>query len=170
MAMSPPPNSLLNTSDAFLHLQTQRAGKIMGEATATGHVGDIIVTGWGWGLSASAALASDKYERRSYTTLTIHKRIDRSTTGLMKAVVVNDEVTEAKLTLRRAGGQQEIYFTVKLGMGRVVSVSHQTDDEGLPQETVAIAFRKIDVEYQPQQATGFRSGSCIFNDEIELPK
>ena len=40
---------------------------------------------------------------------------------------------------------------------------------GFPQETVGIAFRKIDVEYQPQQATGLRSGSMNFSDEIELP-
>jgi hypothetical protein len=31
---------------------------------------------------------------------------------------------------------------------------------------MTIAFRKIDVEYQPQQATGFRSGATTFNDEI----
>jgi type VI secretion system secreted protein Hcp len=120
MPMSPPPKSLPNSSDAFLHLQTKRAGKVKGEATSAGHVDDIIVMGWGWGLSASTALATEKYERRSYTVLTIRKLIDRATTGLMAAVATNDEVKEAKLTLRRAGGQQETYFTVKLGMGRIV--------------------------------------------------
>ena len=87
----------------------------------------------------------------------------------MAALATNDEVKEAKLTLRRAGGQQEVYFTVKLGMGRIASVSHQTDSEGHPHETMTIAFRKIDVEYQPQQTTGLRSGATTFNDEIVLP-
>ena len=170
MAMSPPNSSLTRSADAYLHLQTKRAGKAKGEATAAGYVGDIIVTGWSWGISASSALAADKQDRRSYSVLTIHKLIDGATTGLMAAVATNDEVKEAKLTLRRAGGQQEVYFTIKLGLGRVVSVSHQTDSDGFPQETVGIAFRKIDVEYQPQQATGLRSGSMNFSDEIELPK
>ena len=169
MPMSPPTSSLPNSADAYLHLQTKRAGKVKGEATAASHVDDIVVTGWSWGMSASAALASEQYERRSYTVLTIHKLIDRATTGLMAALATNDEVKEAKLTLRRAGGQQEVYFTVKLGMGRIASVSHQTDGEGHPHETMTIAFRKIDVEYQPQQSTGLRSGATTFNDEIVLP-
>lgn len=169
MATSPSPKSLPNSADAYLHLQTKRAGKVKGEATAAGHLDDIVVTGWTWGLKASTALATEKYERRSYTVLTIHKLIDRSTTGLMAALATNDEVKEAKLMLRRAGGQQEIYFTIKLGLGRIVSVSHQTDTDGHPQEAVAIAFRKIDVEYQPQQASGMRGGTTSFVDEIELP-
>ncbi len=164
-----PPKPQTDSVDAYLHLQTKRAGKIKGESTAAGQTDDIVVTGWGWGLSASSAVATEKAERRSYTVLTVHKHIDRATTGLMAALATNDEVKEAKLTLRRAGGQQEVYFTVKLEKARVVSQSHETDAEGYPRETVGIAFRKIEVEYTPQQNTGLRSGSTNFNDEIELP-
>ncbi len=155
------------SSDSFLHLQTKRAGKIKGEATNPGQTDDIIVLGWRWGLDASSAVAAQN-ERRSYTALTIYKHIDRATTGLMSALIVNDEVKEATLTLRKAGGTQEVYFTVKLETGRVVSVHHETDSDGHPRETVSIVFTKIYVEYNPQQSSGLRSGSCTFNDEIKL--
>lgn len=156
-----------NSADSFLHLQTKRAGKIKGEATSAGHEDDIIVTGWHWGLTSHAALGGgNNKERRSYTALTIEKRIDRASTGLMSALVSNDEVKEAKLTLRRAGGKQEEYFTITVSDARVASLNHDTDADGYPREIISIVFTKIEAEYTPQLATGLRSGSTNFVDEI----
>lgn len=152
------------SADAYLNLQTKRAGKVMGESVVPDFMGDIIVTGWEWGLSASSALGA-QVERRSYTLLTIHKHIDRATTGLMSALATNDEVKEAKLCLRRAGASGA-YFTVKLSKARIVSLNHETDADGHPHETLAIAFAKIDVEYRQQQATGLAGASFNFADEI----
>lgn len=169
--MAQPPLMSLDDADsvdAFLHVQTKRAGKIKGESTVSGQIDDIIVKGWAWGLSASSALATEKSERRSYSVLTVHKLIDRATTGLMAALATNDEVKEAKLTLRRAGGAQEIYFTIKLEMARVVSQRHETGADGHPRESIAIAFRKIEVQYTPQASSGMRGGTTVFADEIEL--
>lgn len=150
--------------DAYLHLQTKRAGKVMGESVVPDFMGDIIVKGWEWGLSASSALGA-QVERRSYTLLTIRKHIDRATTGLMAALATNDEVKEAKLCLRRAGASGA-YMTIKLAKARVVSLKHETDASGHPHETIAIAFAKIDVEYRQQQATGLAGASFNFSDEI----
>lgn len=156
-----------NSSNSFLHLQTKRAGKIKGEAIQPEHVDDIIVMGWRWGLTSHAALGGgNTKERRSYTALTIEKRIDRASTGLMSALVSNDEIKEAKLTLRRAGGQQEEYFSVTVSDARVASLNHDTDAQGYPRETVSIVFTKIEAEYTPQLATGQRGGSTSFNDQI----
>lgn len=161
-------NSVANSAvDAFLHVQTKRAGKIKGEAANTGHVDDIVVSGWRWGLRAHSALgASGANERRSYTALTIFKQIDRATTGLMSALATNDEVKEAKLSLRRAGGSQEEFFIVTIKGARVESLEHGTDDSGLPQETLSLVFTKVEVEYRPQLATGLRGGATVFTDEI----
>ena len=154
-------------ADFYLHVQTKRAGKIKGEATSSGHTDDIIVSGWHWGLRANSALGSvGATERRSYTALTIQKQIDRATTGLMSALVSNDEVKEAKLCLRRAGGAQEDYFTVILKDARISSVEHTTDAVGHCSETVSIAFTKVEVEYRPQLASGLRGGATSFADEI----
>jgi len=158
-----------SAADVFLHIQTKRAGKIKGEASSPGHVDDIVVTAWQWGLSASSALGhTHATARRSYTALTVHKHIDLATTALMSALATNDEVKEAKLTMRRAGGEQEDFFIITLKGARVSAVQHATDDTGGTRETVALAFTEVEVEYRPQKASGARGGSTTFTDQ--LPK
>mgnify|MGYP003596714380 CR=1 FL=1 len=68
----------------------------------------------------------------------------------------------------RAGGAHETYFTIKLEMARVVSQRHETGAYGHPRESIAIAFRKIEVQYTPQASSGMRGGTTVFADEIEL--
>jgi len=154
-------------ADAFLHVQTKRAGKVKGEATEPGHADDIRVVGWQWSLTAGSALGSKQATgRRAYSALTVHKQIDSATTALMAALATNDEVKEAKLTLRRAGGEQEDFFIVKLEQARITSVQHSGEADGSTHETVTIAFTKVEVEYRPQKATGGRGGSHVFNDEL----
>ncbi|MBL8332920.1 MAG: type VI secretion system tube protein Hcp [Rubrivivax sp.] len=153
--------------DAFLSLTTKRAGKAKGEATAVGHAGDITVVGWRWGMNASSALGSTQATtRRSYSALTIVKRVDQATTAILSAAATNDEVKEAKLTLRRAGGSQVDFLTVTVSAGRIVSVEHESDPDGGTRETLGIAFTKVQVEYAPQQASGSRGGTAVFNDEL----
>lgn len=153
--------------DAFLHVQTARAGKVKGEAASEGHADDIELVGWHWGVSASSAIGStQKTTRRSYTAMTIVKRVDSATTALMSALATNDVVKEAKLTLRRAGGEQEDFFIVTLKDARIVSIEHEGDASGQARETVGIAFAKVEVEYRPQKASGQRGGALTFTDEI----
>jgi type VI secretion system secreted protein Hcp len=154
-------------SDVFLRVQTKRAGKVKGEATSPGHEEDIIVDRWQWGLTASSAIGNTQATaRRSYSALTIHKRIDSSTTALMSALATNDEVKEAKLTMRKAGGDQQDYFTITLKAARISGVTHSTGNDGETTETVAIVFTKVEVEYKPQKSTGIKGGSMTFTDEL----
>lgn len=156
-------------ADYFLHVQTRRAGKLKGEATAPGHEGDILLVAWGWGLTAGAAVGDvQATARRSYSALTVTKHIDSASTALMSALATNDEVKEAKLSLRKSGGEQHDYFTVTLQGARVTSVQHSADAHGITQEVVTLAFTDIEVQYLPQQASGQRSGATTFKDS--LPK
>jgi type VI secretion system secreted protein Hcp len=154
-------------ADVYLHVQTARAGKVKGEATGAGHADDIDVLSWSWGLTATSALGSKQATaRRSYSALTVTKRIDQASTALMSALATNDAVKEAKLTLRRAGGDQDDFFIITLKGARITSLQHQGEGDGETRETVTIAFTKIEVEYRLQKATGQRGGAAIFNDEI----
>lgn len=163
----PTPGVATSAADIFLHVQTRRAGKIKGEATAENHEDDIVVSGWQWSLAASSALGSTQATgRRSYSALTVFKRIDQATTGLMSALATNDAVKEARLTMRRAGGEQEAFFTVTLKEARITSLNHVAEPNGDTRETVTIAFTKVEVEYRPQKASGGRSGSQMFTDEL----
>lgn len=159
--------SELGSSDIFLRVQTRRAGKIKGESALKGHEEDILVNSWNWGLSASSAIGSNQATgRRSYTALTLNKSIDVATTALMSALAQNDLVKEARLSMRRAGGDQDDYFIVTLKDARIVGLSHSTDSSGQASETVQFTFTKVEVEYRPQSAAGGRGGSTVFSDEL----
>jgi type VI secretion system secreted protein Hcp len=154
-------------ADLFLHLQAKRAGKIKGEATAPGHVDDIVVKGWAWGLAASSAIGSTApTARRSYKALTLTKGVDRASTALMSALVANDEIKEAKVALRRAGGGQDEYYVIVLANGRIASLDQTVDAQGNAVETVSLVFNKIDVEYRQQQQVGSAGATSTFADEI----
>ena len=154
-------------TDTFLHVQTKRAGKVKGEASSLGHADDIIIAGWHWGLSAGSALGDTQATaRRSYTALTVHKRVDMASTALMSALATNDEVKEAKLTMRRAGGAQEDFFLITLKGARITSLQHDASADGDVRETITIAFTEVEVEYRPQRSSGGRGGSTMFTDSL----
>lgn len=153
--------------DVFLSVQTKRAGKLKGEARGTGHDDDIVVHGWRWGLSVSAAVGGTRAtSQRSYTALTVDKHVDSATTALMSALATNDEVKEAKLTMRRAGGDQEDFFLITLRDARIASLQHEAGADGETRETVSLSFTQVEVEYRLQQRTGGRGASTTFTDSL----
>ena len=58
------------------------------------------------------------------------KLIDSATTALMSALATNDEIKEAKLTMRKPGSEQMDYFLVTLKNARVSAIDHATDAQG----------------------------------------
>ena len=153
--------------DAFLSVQSKRAGKLKGEAIAADHQGQIAVTWWNWGVTASSALGSTQATaRRSYRNLTVGKYVDSSTTALLSVLASNDEIKEAKLMVSKAGGGQRDFFTITLNNARVTSVDLACDTTGKLMETVTFSFNKVNVEYEIQTETGNRGSGFTFQDEI----
>ena len=168
--MAPTPNPASDGSDIFLHVQTKRAGKIKGEASAPDHENDIVVASWAWGMSAGSAVGSGKATaRRTYKHLTVFKGIDSASTSLMSALATNDEVKEAKLTMRKAGDAQVDFFTIVLGGARVSAIDIEVDDQGTPVERVEFAFTKVEVDYRRQESSGQGGATSSFMDEL-LPQ
>lgn len=156
--------------DVFLSLQSKRAGKIKGESQATDHVDEIVVHGWNWGMATSSALGSSMATgRRSYKNLVVSKRIDASSTSLMSVLVTNDEVKEAKLTMRKAGAGQRDFFFIRLTNARITAVDLDCGDDGDVIERITFSFNKVEVEYERQLSNGQRGGSSSFMDEILPP-
>jgi len=168
--LQPAPAAPAAASDIFLRVQTKRAGKIKGEATAPDHENEIVLSAWNWGLSAGSAIGSGKATaRRSYKHLTVFKAIDAASTSLMSALATNDEVKEARLAMRKAGEEQIDFFTITLGGARVTAVDITVDDSGAALERVEIAFTKVEVEYRRQEGSGQSGASSSFMDEY-LPQ
>ena len=164
MPSAPSPSHAI---DVYLSVQSKRAGKIKGESQATGHVDEIEVRGWSWGVAASAALGSSQATgRRSYKHLTVLKHIDAASTALMSMLAHNDEIKEAKLSLRKAGEGQRDYFVVTLTNARLMSLDIDCDDSGLATERIALSFTKVQVDHETQRSDGQRGGGTSFQDDI----
>lgn len=156
-----------STSDIFLHLQAKRAGKIKGESVAPGHEDDIVLRSWRWGVNGSSAIGSVQATgRRSYTGLTVVKSLDTATTAMMSALATNDEIKEAKLTMRKAGEGQIDYFLITLKGARISQIEQSVDATGAALEMATILFTKVEVEYRPQKSSGSKGGAFVFQDEI----
>lgn len=155
------------SSDIFLKVQAKRAGRVKGEARASGHEEDIQVSSWRWGVQSASALGSSaNTARRSYSALTLVKAIDSASTALLSALATNDEIKEARLTMRKAGEGQVDFFVLTLKEARVTAVEHSADEHGGTQEVVTFAFRKVEVQYKRQQEGGGPGASSVFTDEI----
>lgn len=154
-------------ADVYLSVKTKRAGVIKGESNAADHKDAIVIHGWSWGVAASSAIGSTQATgRRSYKNLMVCKRVDCSTTALMSVLVTNDEVKEAKLSLRKAGEGQRDFFTITLTNARVTGVDLDCDEHGEAVERVTFAFNKVQVDYEIQQSSGQRGSGFSFQDEI----
>jgi len=166
----PSPAGSDGRADAFLHVQTKRAGKIKGEGSTQGHTDDIEVRTWHWGVAAGTAIGSGAVTaRRQYKHLVITKGLDTASTGLLSALARNDVVSEAKLMLRKAGGEALDYYRMTLSDARVVGIDLDFDTFGFPTETVTFAFAKIDIEYKRQEHSGMSGGSFSFTDAVFNP-
>ena len=154
-------------ADMFLYLKTKRAGVVKGESQTPDFLDQIVLRGWRWGVNASSAIGHTvATSRRSYSGLTVTKGIDLATTPLLSALATNDEVTEARLSMRRAGGEQDLFFTIALKGARVGAIDHEVGGDGQTTETVTLQFTKVEVEYRPQKTTGLRGVSMTFSDEL----
>lgn len=154
-------------ADMYLDLTLKRAGKAKGESVAVGHQDDIVVLGFSWGVGAAGdAVAALSTGRRSYRHLVVCKRLDTASTALMSAVATNDEVRSAKLSLRKAGGEQEDFFSLTLEKARIVAYDIDTDASGCPVEKVTLSFQKVAADYRLQSATGQLGASHSFTDDL----
>jgi type VI secretion system secreted protein Hcp len=166
--MAPPLNTSTHASaDAFLSMSGKRQGAIKGECKSTGHVDEITVVGWQWGVSAPTAVGSGQATgRRVYEALVITKHIDAASTKLMAALTTNEEIKSAKLSLRKAGLAADDFMTIELGQARVTGLHIDFTDDGSTREILKITYQKIEVNYHPQLTGGGKAGSMSFTDDI----
>ena len=165
--MNKPASIVASGSDIFLAVQAKRAGKIKGEVSVDGHIDDIDVRSVDWGVTSPTAVGSTQATgRRQYKHLVIVKGIDSASTGLLSALVSNDEIKEAKLTLRKAGGEALEYWLMTISQARIIGVDLHVDEQAQAMETVTFAYAKIEIEYKRQQGAGGGGASSSFSDEV----
>ncbi len=159
----------LPSADACLAVVGKKQGPLKGECELPGHENEIDVIAWHWGVTAPTAPGSTQATgRRVYDVLEIDKHVDTSSTKLINALATNEELRSVTLTLRKAGTDDEDFFTITLEKARIVSSNLQSSPSGGLYETVAFAYLKIQIDYHPQQRTGQRGAATSFSDELEV--
>lgn len=167
--MAPParPDGMIS-ADAYLAVVGKKQGPLKGECETPGHEDEIGVIAWQWGVTAPTAAGSTQATgRRVYDVLQVDKYVDSSSTKLINALAFNEELRSVTLNLRKAGADEEDFFTITLERGRVVSSEMRSSLSGGLYETVSFAYQKIQIDYHPQQKTGRRGAATSFSDELE---
>ena len=132
--------------DMFLKIQGVKQGMVNGESTEAKHVNEIEVFKWSWGLQAHSELSGLGPTRKaSLGELDITKRVDRASTALMSALISNEAIKEAVLTVRKSGEDPLEYFVITLNKARITGLHAQSEDHVLTERLTvgALAARHV---------------------------
>jgi len=152
--------------DMFLDL-----GPVKGESQDKVHAGKIDILAWSWGVSNSGPPRSGGgggSSKASFQDIAITKLIDLSSTELLKSVSLGTHFPEAKIIVRKAGGNSKLeYYSIT--MKDVMVTSYQTaGSEGGDQltESVTLAFASFEVTYHAVNAKGRPAGESTFDHTL----
>lgn len=153
--------------DCFIRLQGKIQGKFVGEAQDQEFSGAIDVESWHWTGSRPSGSALQKRGALSLSELVFRHRVDSASVNLLSALAAA-ESCKAELTMRRAGGEAQKFFMIRLENVLLTEVGLEFSESGkLPLESVALTFEKIEVEYVMQAATGAKGVSKVFTHELK---
>ncbi len=158
--------SLINT---YLKIEGSRQGPIKGDSSEPGHLDEIELLGWSWGMDASTAAYSTGAVNTTLRELVLRKRTDRATTALMSALRNNESLKKVTLTGRKVSGDAPLDFLkIVIEKARITSHHIGTPTDGAPEytEEFRIAFFKVSVQHTPQTKLGGGGGASTFETEV----
>lgn len=137
---------------------------ITGESEDKTHKDEIQVLSFSFGVSnaGSGAIGSGSGSGKgSVSDVSIMKYVDKATPALHKYCFSGKTVGDAKLTVRKAGGDAPVeYLVYKMSEVFVSSVQNSgSDGGGIATESVSLNFAKIEVTYTVQNADGTAGAS-----------
>jgi type VI secretion system secreted protein Hcp len=146
-------------SDYFLKIDG-----IDGESKDDKHRGEIQIESWSFGATQTGTMAmggGGGAGKVSVQDISITKSMDKASPKLFEALATGKHMKEAKLTLRKAGGDQHEYFTITLT--DVIITNYSTggsSGEDRPTESLSLNFAQIKMSYVEQDASG-RAGAAV---------
>ncbi len=145
---------------------------IDGESLDAQHKNEIDVLAWSWGLSQSGTFhtgGGGGSGKVSVQDLSFTHYTDLASTPLMLSCAKGEHVSEAVLTVRKAGGTTPIeYLVVTMKKVMVTSVSQGgSDGEHRLTENVTLNFGEVKVTYTAQTESGSKGSSKDFGWDVE---
>jgi type VI secretion system secreted protein Hcp len=143
--------------DAFLKIEG-----VTGESVVKGMEGQIDVLSWSWGASQSGTMhtaTGGGAGKADVQDLSFSHFVDKASPTLLQFCCSGKHFTKATLTLRKAGDTPLNYVVITLENVLISSVSMGGGDSAERlREDVKLNFSKFSYTYQPQDASGAKSG------------
>ena len=145
---------------------------IEGESQDTDHKNEIEVLAFNWKAfqeSTMHAGSGGGAGKATVEDLEFDHYVDRSSPNLMKYCLTGKHVQEAKLTVRKAGGNPLEYlkFTFSDVIITAIQPFGSNADEMRVKERVRLSFSKIKQEYAVQNALGGSGGAVTAGYDIK---
>ncbi len=143
-----------------------KIGDVKGEARDKAHVDEIDVLAWSWAMAQSGSMhmgGGGGAGKVNINDLSFTKFVDKASPNLMMACSSGKHYPEAKLTVRKAGGDSQVEYLV-ITLKEVLVSSLSTGGSGGEDrltENVSLNFAQVLVDYQPQKADGAKDGGPI---------
>jgi type VI secretion system secreted protein Hcp len=144
---------------------------IKGESADSKHKETIEIESFSWGASNPMTFAQGGGGgggKVSFQDLHFVSLVNKSSPMLLKAVATGQHIKKAILYVRKSGGKQEDYYTVKLE--DVACSSYQSGGSiggHTPTDQFSLNFAKITFEYKPQDSKGVLGGAVPFSYDLK---
>ena len=154
-------------TDYFLKLDG-----IPGESTDHKHKGEIDILSWSWGASQSGTMAyggGGGAGKVAFSDISFTAKMSKASVKLMLLCCSGEHIKNALLTCRKAGKDQQEYFTIKLET-ILVSSYHTTGGGGadiIPTDTFSFNFAKLTTDYKEQKPDGTLGGVVSANWSVK---
>jgi type VI secretion system secreted protein Hcp len=144
---------------------------IEGESPDSGHKNEIEVLSWSWGITQESNMHTGSGGGAGKATvhdLIFEHFVDRASPNLSKYCLTGKPISEALLTVRKAGGSPLEYLKIKMSEVIVSSVrpSGSSSEERI-RETIGLSFSKVTEEYVVQNAQGGSGGTVTATFDIK---
>lgn len=150
---------------------------VPGEATASGHEGQIEVSGFSWGLHQEGDLhrgTGGGMGKAAIHDLSITKSLDKSTSQLIKAGIGLQSYKTATLICRESGGDKKINY-LEIEMSDVLITNYNVGSNpaaphAKPSENFTLQFAKFKLKYTGQKNDGSADKVAEVSYDIKLQK
>ena len=148
-----------------------KIGDIKGESHDDKHKDEIDVLSWSWGITNTGSMGyggGGGTGKASFSEIHFTHQIDKASPNLMQACAGGKHIPDATLTMRKQGDKPQEYLIIKLSDVIITSVQDSgSDGSGVPTESVALQFIKMDLEYKPQKADGSLDSGVSFKWDVK---
>ena len=151
-----------------------KIGNIKGESLDAKHKDEIEVLSWSWGVTQSGSVshgAGGGASKASFQDFSFTHHIDKASPLLLKSCATGAHISEATITVRKAGAAPQDYLIIKMSDVIISSVAMSAASEApATAENVTLQAAKVDLEFKAQKADGSLDVGLHFKYDIKANK